>query len=287
MHVDPANTFKPHPTEFGKPVDKGQGMKQTDAAPAKHKATPSLSDEANQSQQVETTNKTENIRGVLRLLQEGHFKGVADVRLRINFYDELAAIEGARLRAVAEEKVTALTESVTPYVRNLVETGQIAEELANALTDDFAQNVNHAIENFLQGQTPSKDALAGELTSAFHTFVASLAAMTTQSIETTDGLLEETAVVEGILEEVAAELVEGGTAADEQTKSKSPHDITTAFETALQQFLAALNDVRILPELSSPQGNGVAYRKFLDIYNELLGPTSEGAAEAESIDIVT
>jgi hypothetical protein len=31
-------------------------------------------------------------RGVLRLLQEGHFKGVADLRLRINFFDQLAAI---------------------------------------------------------------------------------------------------------------------------------------------------------------------------------------------------
>ncbi len=35
---------------------------------------------------------TEATKGVLGLLQEGHFKGVADVRLRINFFDELAAI---------------------------------------------------------------------------------------------------------------------------------------------------------------------------------------------------
>ncbi|MHC4620621.1 MAG: hypothetical protein ACYTEQ_22975 [Planctomycetota bacterium] len=27
-------------------------------------------------------------RGVIRLLMDGHFKGVSDVRLRINFYDE-------------------------------------------------------------------------------------------------------------------------------------------------------------------------------------------------------
>ena len=32
-------------------------------------------------------------RGVIRLLQEGHFKGVADVRLRINFFEELAGAE--------------------------------------------------------------------------------------------------------------------------------------------------------------------------------------------------
>ena len=33
------------------------------------------------------------VRGVIRLLQQGHFKGVADVRLRINFFDELSAID--------------------------------------------------------------------------------------------------------------------------------------------------------------------------------------------------
>jgi len=32
-------------------------------------------------------------RGVIRLLREGHFKGVADVRLRINFIEELAGGE--------------------------------------------------------------------------------------------------------------------------------------------------------------------------------------------------
>ncbi len=33
----------------------------------------------------------EKVRGVIRLLQDGHFKGVADVRLRLNNFDELSA----------------------------------------------------------------------------------------------------------------------------------------------------------------------------------------------------
>lgn len=37
--------------------------------------------------------ETQEARGVLRLLQEGHFKGVADLRLRINFAEELAGVE--------------------------------------------------------------------------------------------------------------------------------------------------------------------------------------------------
>jgi len=43
----------------------------------------------------------ERQRGVIRLLQEGHFKGVADLRLRINFFDELAAA-GTEQQPIAE-----------------------------------------------------------------------------------------------------------------------------------------------------------------------------------------
>ena len=40
----------------------------------------------------EETEETE-ARGVLRLLQAGHFQGVADIRLRLNFAEELAGAE--------------------------------------------------------------------------------------------------------------------------------------------------------------------------------------------------
>lgn len=44
-----------------------------------------------------TEEETQEARGVLRLLQEGHFKGVADIRLRINFSEELADAQLAGL----------------------------------------------------------------------------------------------------------------------------------------------------------------------------------------------
>jgi len=37
--------------------------------------------------------QTQELKGVLRLLQEGHFKGVADLRHRINFAEELSGVE--------------------------------------------------------------------------------------------------------------------------------------------------------------------------------------------------
>ena len=73
-----------------------------------------LSDESDSVAQPAAENNIDEdgAKGVLRLLQEGHFKGVADVRLRINFHDELAAIEQAHLRASAQENTVPLTESL-------------------------------------------------------------------------------------------------------------------------------------------------------------------------------
>ncbi|MHC4216368.1 MAG: hypothetical protein ACYSWP_23700 [Planctomycetota bacterium] len=44
-------------------------------------------------------------RGVIRNLMEGHYKGVSDVRLRINFHEEITAIENQQLQAASAEKL--------------------------------------------------------------------------------------------------------------------------------------------------------------------------------------
>ena len=48
-------------------------------------------------------------------------------------------------------------------------------------------------------------------------------------------------------------------------------NLQSVFTTASDEFTKAVNDLQILPELSEPNGNGVAYEKFLAIYNELRG----------------
>ena len=51
-------------------------------------------------------------RGVIRLLEEGHFRGVADVRLRINNHEELLARAGAEAGRVVTDHAGNLLESV-------------------------------------------------------------------------------------------------------------------------------------------------------------------------------
>ncbi len=52
--------------------------------------------------EVRKVGKDEKIKDVVQLLQEGHFKGVADVRLRINFFEELSSIKVGEIQKVVD-----------------------------------------------------------------------------------------------------------------------------------------------------------------------------------------
>ncbi len=282
-----------------RPKQKNHNDEQT-GPPDKIISSTELSDQTTEAEsQIQSGEQTQHTKGVIRLLQEGHFKGVADVRLRINFFEELAAIEGAHVRAVAGESVSGLTEAVVPHIQGLVESGQISQELADTLTDDFRQTVNQIIESFVNGQVASREALEDKLNSALQSLLASLAAMEAQETTTIYETDDYTAPVEEILEEVALDdITPEPTEQNEQTQGETEgeeqaDDLTSAFAAALRQFISSIYDTSPggasgLPPLSEPQGNGVAYQKFLDIYNELRGVTNETPApETEILDVVT
>jgi len=283
MQVDRIAGQMFHGLGFEKPGYTGHHIEDVDPSP-KARISESLSDEPENEQSAEGTDRSESVKGILRLLQEGHFKGVADVRLRINFHDGLAAIEGAQLRAVAEENVSGLFESIQPTVDTLVGSGRIAQEQTDTLTGTFRQTVNQSVDKFLAGQT-SKDALIDELNSGFNAFLAGLAAATTR-----DALDEGISPIEDILEEVVAEetrteMPEQG----EQTESTGfVGELTAVFNASLARFMDGLKDVRILPTSFSPKDSASDYQMFLAVYNELFGLTSVGTNEdTVSLDAIT
>ena len=88
---------------------------------------------------TETREAPDNTRakGVLRLLGEGHFKGVADVRLRMNFHAELEQKDAA---AQTESARTAATQLQTDMTAILEKTsGEIDEDSIGALEEVFNQ----------------------------------------------------------------------------------------------------------------------------------------------------
>ena len=197
---------------------------------------------------IQSTDDTEDGKGVLGMLQEGHFKGVSNVRLHINFFEQLSAIEAGKLQAVTEQKVNAILESVG----GIVDTFLAAEE--NEQTD----GVSELQESFVQAVSgyPNEPVTEFFLNNAFDDFVEALR-----------DLFAPPALTQA--EDIPTDTESSG--APELPWQTFIEDLRSAFTTARDELTQAFAEVRIFPEFSEPNGNGVAYEKFLAIYNELGG----------------
>jgi hypothetical protein len=230
--------------------------------------------------------------GVIRLLMAGHFKGVADVRLRINFFEELNAIQAGKLQDVAGEKVPGLVESVQQTVQSLLSSGQLSEEQSASLTEQlkgFTQSVNQVLEDFKNSPNPDKEGLISGLNAAFENLTSFIAgifpatapdpqaegvpaasdtpAPATTATSTTSG----TAPTPEETEAAAA-------SAPESTTEAFLGDLRSVYETALASLQKGMDQADALPPLSEPEGQGKAYAKFVAIYQNLAG----GADPAEN-----
>ena len=299
------------------PLGKTHPKEQKDAESADQPVT-------EQESTVQQTTESSDSDGVLCLLQEGHFKGVSDIRLRINFHNELAAIEAQQLQAVADEQIDGILQTVGSIVGTLVDDSvpdpQSTPELlpppplpqkapspvpilaptptfddgginfiqaiavkitaaTNAaptppppdpaqLQEDFTETVNQLKEDFLAADSPSTDALLEGIQSAFDQLVESLELALAQpgggneqepNIELGEG-------PDGVIELAS----EPGTVPQTQPVID---DLTAAFDDAMKQLIDAFGEVKVLTPASEPNGNGGAYNKFLDIYNDMREST--------------
>lgn len=205
-------------------------------------------------------------KGVIHLLNEGHFKGVADVRLRINFHDELTTTENKAAGAVIDGHIGNIAESLTETAVPLIEAGEFTEEQFNSAMETFQQEAGQVVDEFKAAASPSEETLATGLTSAFDNLIASISPAPDND-----------------------EPADPDAPSSESTDQSSTELLTAAFQSALADLIEGLNDVPALPELSEPNGQGKAYDKFLGIYNDLQGiVTSDEDPEPDTpIDITT
>ena len=241
----------------------------------------------------------EGSKGVIRLLQEEHFSGVADVRLRINFHDELQ-------QAAAQNAATAFESAVPGLLDDLAaKAGALGEEYDlsaqdKELAESFADEIQLLLEEDKAAQTPLSTTLES-INTTFSSFLEKL-----------EGAFAGVPVVEEPApgEQELGELQEDGDAPspDEQTPEQlaatpteegadaleeglMPEEDTT-LKTALQDlsdwFSASLGTLQSdataaqqLPPLSEPRGNGAAYSKFLEIYKNLSSGAGTGANPAD------
>ncbi|MCH7792272.1 MAG: hypothetical protein IID31_08345, partial [Planctomycetes bacterium] len=121
--------------------------------------------------------KADNVPGVIRLLEAGHFKGVADVRLRINFHDQLEqrATDNATdtLRTDADELVKT-TASKTDEVLTSFATDKASREAVQASLGEFSESVDATLATALKGDDLDLDAITSDLRAAFDDLVGGL-----------------------------------------------------------------------------------------------------------------
>jgi len=206
--------------------------------------------------------------GVLRLLQEGHFKGVADVRLRINFHDELSAMQNDALKDVVAEQLPALADSIGAQADAVLATDALTDNQTtaiNAAFESMGSTLNQLTDEFVNAEAPSRENLVLSIRSEFDNFMTSLQGILIpdDTIEP-DGIEGESELTEDIIETEETAVA----APDYQSFLDA---LTESFESNLADLINTLNSTNTLPELSQPSGNGKAYDKFLAMYNGLWG----------------
>ena len=216
--------------------------------------------------------------GVLRKLQEDHFKGVSGVRLRINFHEEITALESQQLQTVAQENIGVVVKSVEDSFPKLLESeGSMGEQnsVIGGFQEKFVGSVNELMQRFTAGDELSTEGLIFGLELAFDELFGSLTGVLSATITETPGEGPVTGDV------VAEEIVAVNPLGDEEDPEPEPsqtsgfnfeeflNELRDNFNNAMEHFKKALEDVQVLPELSEPKGNGVAFDKFLAIYNDL------------------
>ena len=265
--------------------------------------------------------------GVVRLLEAGHFRGVADVRLRINFFDELSARRMASAQPVIQGRSRELIETVSGELNQLLD-GLAVDELArreiDGLVGAFEASVQAATGEFTGDRAIDPAALADAVRSAFDilverlrelfaspvpepdpqvtpdvaavaagkdTFAAPVAAVADQAlpVKATDVAALDTATAadptgahtptQGVPGHPADPPTDDPVNRPDTTFDDALASLIAAFDAALASLLESIESATQLPDPSPPNGKGVAYDKFLAIYNELRGLAPEGLDE--------
>lgn len=249
------------------------------------------------SQSIETASDgAQKTKGVLRLLQEGHFKGVSDVRLRINFHEEIQALENQKLIESADTGVTEMISSISTGMAELLESENPEPEIS-AIISEAVEALGNELKNisseFINNDDSEITNLSGALQSTFNSFMEPHIVVPSEetpeepqlakNIQVQSPSIQPDDIESDTIEEIPAE-----------TTIDSNQTIQQQFWAALQELFASelenlnsqLSSISVLPEISEPSGNGKAYDKFLNIYNNMnitVQPNPEPQIVNESV----
>lgn len=205
--------------------------------------------------------KADKVPGVIRLLEAGHFKGVADLRLRINFHDQLAERAADKtadtLRRGADELVKT-TASKTDEVLTSFTTDEAAREAVQASLDGFSESVDTTVATASKADDLDLDAITSDLRAAFDDLVGGLG-----------DLFGPTDVDSFSADAPVSVAPTAGDPPAIDTFEAALTELTDAFDLALSSLIESVESSVYLPDPSPAPGNGSAYDKFLGVYHNL------------------
>ncbi len=293
MTIDPvgqsAYTTMTIPTPVETP-DESDGVQET-AVVNEPDTSASAQDEIIGATDEQVGNESGKMKGVLRLLQAGHFHGVADVRLRINFQDEIAAMEHRQFTQTAQQGLTDLQAAIDTQAAALLDNPELEAASATGVNDALAA-FDFTLAQHASETTGNTSALTDQIRADFDNLVSSLkTALGVDAESNPETSTDDVTVAEDIPESAPqmAASADGPPAATPETAPATDYqtfidDLISTFETKLQELETSLTDINVLPELSAPHGNGKAYDKFVAMYNDMRTPPAEVMTPEPAVD---
>ncbi len=224
-------------------------------------------------------------KGVIRNLINGHFKGVADVRLRINFSEQIEALEQAELAKATGSGLSTLSDSINNEINAALGSEEIDEE-SSILFMSALETFNNEISQ-LRTNIPQSDNLISEIRSSFDNFVLSARPAVEEPVEPEPPITGETVLSEEVIipdaEQPAVDII-----SEEEPQFSIDQfltDLISTFDAELELLETTLANTSVLPEISEPSGNGKAFDKFMAIYNEMKSNINTNTENSQNNDI--
>jgi hypothetical protein len=224
-------------------------------------------------------------RGVMRLLDEGHFKGVAELRHRIHHFEMLAAEAKASAGDSLATPLTALTQSLSDQLG-----AAAADPSMNPSAAEAIGELKSEFELVMQGIAASAADvdfadMRDSLELAFAGLVEKLAAALAAPIQAEE---DAVAISVPVVDKAQLTLKEPDlTSIDADTAFPPPEEkagldidglvasLTDAFRAGLSDLTSTYTVAASLPDPAPAPGKGKAYAKFLAVYNELRTATNQ------------
>jgi hypothetical protein len=221
------------------------------------------------------SNAKPQAKGVLRLLESGHFegKGVADVRLRINFYDQVQALDKAKAQEATQQAVDGLGEFVA---NTIAEYSKIPEDVATGLK--AFEDVLTALDT---NETDSTS-IGSAVRMAFANFATSFRGTPDSGVESES---EQVPAAESSSDNSTSvsDVTIAVASPEEGELEFDVEALVSILEEGLSNFESSLALTTEARQFVRPEGNGKAFDKFLAIYESLSAEEVQQDADVPAI----